>query len=80
MENNRNFYSRATDNTMKLWDLRKYNKPIKIFNDLPNNCYKTEVCLSPEEDYVLTGTSISRKKNKKENEMEYGQLKIFSTK
>ena len=41
MENNRNFYSRATDNTMKLWDLRKYNKPIKIFNNLPNNSYKT---------------------------------------
>ena len=79
MENNRNFYSRATDNTMKLWDLRKYNKPIKIFNDLPNNYYKTEVCLSPEEDYVLTGTSISKNKNKKENEIEYGQLKIFST-
>ena len=79
MENNRNFYSRATDNTMKLWDLRKYTKPIKIFKDLPSNSYKTEICLSPEEDYVLTGTSVLKRKNKKENEIEYGQLKVFST-
>jgi len=79
MENNRNFYSRATDNTMKLWDLRKYNKPIKIFNNLPNNSYKTEICLSPDEDYVLTGTSVINSKNKKENEIEYGKVKIFST-
>ena len=79
MENNKNFYSRATDNTMKLWDLRKYNKPIKIFNDLPCNNYKTEICLSPEEDYVLTGTSVIKRKNKKENDIEFGKLKIFST-
>ena len=79
MENNRNFYSRSTDNTMKLWDIRKYNKPIKIFDNLPNNSYKTEICLSPEEDYVVTGTSIIRRKDKKENEIEYGKLKIFST-
>ena len=79
MENNKNFYSRATDNTMKLWDLRKYNKPIKIFNDLPCNNYKTEICLSPEEDYVLTGTSVIKRKNKNENDIEFGKLKIFST-
>ena len=79
MENNRNFYSRATDNTMKLWDLRKYTRPIKIFDNLPSNSYKTEICLSPEEDYVLTGTSIIKDKNKKENEIQYGQVKVFST-
>ena len=79
MENNKNFYSRCTDNTMKLWDLRKYNKPIKVFNDLPCHSYKTEICLSPEEDYVLTGTSVIRRKNQKENEIQYGKLKIFST-
>lgn len=79
MENNRNFYSRATDHTMKLWDIRKYNKPLKIFEDLPCNHYKTEICLSPEEDYVLTGTSIIKRKNKNENIIEYGKLKIFST-
>ena len=79
MENNRNFYSRATDHTMKLWDIRKYNKPLKIFEDLPCNHYKTEICLSPEEDYVLTGTSIIKRKNKSENNIEYGKLKIFST-
>ena len=80
MENNRNFYSRATDNTMKLWDLRNYTKPIKIFNNLPSNSYKTEICLSPDEDYVLTGTSVIKSKNKKDNnDIEYGKVKIFST-
>ena len=79
MENNRNFYSRATDNTMKLWDIRKYTKPLKIFGNLPSNSYKTEICLSPDEDYVLTGTSIIKSKNKKENEIQYGQVKVFST-
>ena len=79
MENNRNFYSRSTDNTMKLWDIRKYNKPIKKWDDLPCNSYKTEICLSPEEDYVCTGTSVMKQKNKKENDIIYGKLKIFST-
>jgi len=80
MENNRNFYSRATDNTMKLWDLRNYTKPIKIFNNLPSNSYKTEICLSPDEDYVLTGISVIKSKNKKDNnDIEYGKVKIFST-
>ena len=79
MENNRNFYSRATDNTMKLWDLRKYTKPIKIFDNLPSKSYKTEICLSPDEDYVLTGTSVIKSKNKKNIEGEYSKVKIFST-
>ena len=79
MENNRNFYSRATDNTMKLWDLRKYTKPVKIFDNLPSNSYKTEICLSPDEDYVLTGTSIIKDKTRNENEIQYGQVKVFST-
>ena len=79
MENNRNFYSRATDNTMKLWDLRKYTKPIKIFDNLPSKSYKTEICLSPDEDYVLTGTSVIKSKNKKNLEGEYSKVKIFST-
>ena len=79
MENNRNFYSRATDNTMKLWDIRKYNKPVKVWDNLPCNNYKTEICISPEEDYVLTGTSAIKRKNMKEGDIEYGKVKVFST-
>ncbi|GBG79575.1 hypothetical protein CBR_g29722 [Chara braunii] len=49
--------SRATDDTLKAWDLRRFNSPLKVFDDLPNRYAQTNVSFSPDERLILTGTS-----------------------
>ncbi|KAJ6232350.1 gastrulation defective protein [Anaeramoeba flamelloides] len=50
--------SRATDNTIKIWDLRKTSKPLKVLDDLLLDSDQMEVLFSPDEKYIVTGTSI----------------------
>jgi WD40 repeat protein len=50
--------SRGLDDTMKLWDLRKATQPIFTWNDLTNYKNKTNITCSPDEKFVLTGTSV----------------------
>lgn len=33
---------------------------LKVFEDLPNNYAQTNIAFSPEEDLILTGTSVER--------------------
>lgn len=49
--------SRGTDGTLKLWDLRNFRNPLKVFAGLPANYSNTNVALSPDERLVLTGTA-----------------------
>lgn len=49
-----------------------FNKPIQVWENLSNQNYKTQVDLSPDEKFVITGTSSLKKDGK-------GGLKIFST-
>lgn len=71
-EDNYKFFSRADDNTMKMWDIRRYKKPLNVWNDLPCFSSKTGIALSPDESMILTGTSV--KKNH-----ENSSLMFFST-
>jgi WD repeat-containing protein 70 len=64
--------SRACDDTMKLWDLRAFKKPVHVWEELDNFFPKTQVSLSPDEKYVLTGTSAKEKQG-------HGFLMIYST-
>ena len=50
--------TRAGDNTMKIWDIRNFKKPLNAWYNLENNDQHTQVSLSPDEQYILTGTSI----------------------
>ncbi|KAM7496156.1 hypothetical protein LguiA_020570 [Lonicera macranthoides] len=52
--------SRSFDDTLKVWDLRQIKDPLKVFEDLPNHYSQTNIAFSPDEQLILTGTSIER--------------------
>ncbi|XP_074268443.1 uncharacterized protein LOC141591854 [Silene latifolia] len=56
----RHLISRSFDCTLKVWDLRQMKQSLKVFEDLPNNYAQTNIAFSPEEDLILTGTSVER--------------------
>ncbi|EAS02900.1 WD domain, G-beta repeat protein (macronuclear) [Tetrahymena thermophila SB210] len=51
--------TRNCDGTLKLWDLRNFKKPINYVDNLPSYSPGPSVCLSPDEKYILTGSSTS---------------------
>lgn len=52
--------SRSMDDTMKLWDIRNTKYPAQEWKDLTNLSSKTNICISPDEKLVLTGTSVRK--------------------
>jgi WD40 repeat protein len=52
--------SRGGDETVKLWDLRMFSKPVVVRNGMPSNYVETDVSFSPKERYILTGTSFPK--------------------
>ena len=59
----RRFVSRALDDSMKVWDMRKSDQPLFSWDEqhsLFNLNPKTSVTLSPNEKIVLTGTSVRK--------------------
>ncbi|PAN47009.1 hypothetical protein PAHAL_9G203800 [Panicum hallii] len=52
--------SRSMDSTLKIWDLRRMKTPLKVFEDLPNHYAETNAAFSPDEQLILTGTSIEK--------------------
>ncbi|XP_008447362.2 uncharacterized protein LOC103489831 [Cucumis melo] len=52
--------SRSFDGSLKVWDLRQMKKPLKVFDDLPNNYAQTNIAFSPDEQLFLTGTSVEK--------------------
>lgn len=60
------------DATLKVWDVRRSKVPIAAVEDLPNRYAQTSVILSPDGDYVITGTSVVNKQG-------LGRLCAFET-
>lgn len=54
------FLSRCQDNTMRLYDLRRFDRPVHTWYEMPNNHSHTGICLSPDEKYILTGSSNTK--------------------
>ena len=52
--------SRSMDDTMKIWDISNPKQPIQEWKDLTNLSSKTNICISPNEKLVLTGTSVRK--------------------
>eukprot|EP00262_Sarcandra_glabra_P013454 TRINITY_DN3727_c0_g2_i2.p1 TRINITY_DN3727_c0_g2~~TRINITY_DN3727_c0_g2_i2.p1 ORF type:complete len:496 (-),score=89.49 TRINITY_DN3727_c0_g2_i2:94-1404(-) len=52
--------SRSFDGTLKVWDLRQMKKPVKVFEELPNNYAQTNVAFNHDEQLIFTGTSVER--------------------
>ena len=48
------------DDTMKVWDIRNTVHPINEWTDLTNLSSKTNICLSPDEKLIMTGTSVRK--------------------
>lgn len=49
--------SRAMDNTLKIWDIRKFEKPTKEVKNLLNLWEQTDCLFSEDDKLIITGTS-----------------------
>ncbi|KAJ3300103.1 hypothetical protein HK104_004572 [Borealophlyctis nickersoniae] len=52
--------TRGMDDTLKLWDIRKFTKPLASATGLLNFFEETNVTFSPNDRYILTGTSVKK--------------------
>ncbi|KAG2425173.1 hypothetical protein HXX76_013927 [Chlamydomonas incerta] len=53
---NTTLLSRGADATLKIWDLRKFNVPLKVHDGLSAPYAQTRAIFSPDESVILTGT------------------------
>lgn len=52
--------TRSMDDTLKIWDIRNTKHPSQEWKDLTNLSAKTNICFSPDEKTILTGTSVRK--------------------
>uniref|UniRef100_A0A8C6TMM2 WD repeat-containing protein 70 n=1 Tax=Neogobius melanostomus TaxID=47308 RepID=A0A8C6TMM2_9GOBI len=52
--------SRGGDDTLKLWDIRNFKKPVNVANGLTNYSEMTDCCFSPDDKLLFTGTSVKK--------------------
>lgn len=52
--------SRGGDDTVKLWDIRQFKKPVVVAENLPNVFPMTDVAFSPDDKLVITGLSVRK--------------------
>lgn len=52
--------SRGGDDTLKLWDMRNFKKPLKVRENLISYYTVTDCIFSPNDRMVLTGTSVKK--------------------
>lgn len=65
--------SRGNDDTLKIWDLRSFKKPLNVWSDLFSRYEQTDCCFSPDDSMVMTGVSLNRGET-------LGSLKLYNTK
>ena len=64
----RHLASRSTDHTLKLWDIRKFKEPLSQYGDLHNRFSMTDVTFSPDDRFLITGTSTKKKSDDNTND------------
>lgn len=52
--------TRGCDDTLKLWDLRVFKKPLHVFEGLFSRYATTDCTFSPDDAMILTGESLRR--------------------
>ncbi|CAL4143095.1 unnamed protein product, partial [Meganyctiphanes norvegica] len=57
---NKSFVTRGGDDTLKLWDIRNYKEPVHVKKELFNRFSNTDALFSPNDQLVVTGTSLDR--------------------
>jgi len=59
-EDNYTLISRGGDDTLKVWDLRKFKEALAVFDDLDNSYAESNCIFSPKDDMIIAGTSIKK--------------------
>ena len=57
---NHHVATRGGDDTLKLWDIRKFKSPVHSVSNLFSRFDVTECCFSPDDRMVVTGTSMGK--------------------
>ncbi|EGR27210.1 WD repeat protein [Ichthyophthirius multifiliis] len=57
---NLRFVSRNVDGTLKLWDLRKFSKPVTYVDNIVSYSPSPGVCIQNEDKYIVTASSVSK--------------------
>jgi hypothetical protein len=70
------FLTRGCDDTLKVWELRKFTSPLAEFPNLPNKYPEADVAWSPDQKVFVAGTSVIPAKNG--NEGEVGKLVFYN--
>lgn len=52
--------TRACDDTLKLWDIRAFRKPLFVADDLFSRYDTTDCMFSPDDSMIVTGQSLKR--------------------
>ncbi|KAJ6627170.1 hypothetical protein B0H10DRAFT_1941346 [Mycena sp. CBHHK59/15] len=60
----RTVLTRGGDDTVKLWDLRSFKKPLATRSDLATLYPNTNAMFSPDDKYIITGTGATAKGGK----------------
>jgi WD40 repeat protein len=57
---NQTLVSRGGDDTMKVWDIRSFKRPVNVATGLQNFFSITDCTFSPDEKIIVTGTSVRK--------------------
>jgi WD40 repeat protein len=57
---NQTLVSRGGDDTLKLWDIRSFKRPVNVVTGLQNFYTVTDCTFSPDEKMIVTGTSVRK--------------------
>lgn len=57
------FATRSCDDTMKLWDIRFFKKPVHVADNLYSRYDTTDCMFSPDDSMLITGESLNKGKN-----------------
>ena len=69
--------TRNGDHTLKVWDVRNFNKPIVHYSNLLNYFPGSKMCISPNGKYLLAGTSVSPNPDERESYLHFFDTTTF---
>ena len=62
---------------MKVWDTRNFTKPIAQYGNMLNYFPGSKMCLSPNGEYLLAGTSVGKQIDQKESYLHFFDTTTF---
>ncbi|EKX54156.1 hypothetical protein GUITHDRAFT_100403 [Guillardia theta CCMP2712] len=70
------------DKTVKVWDVRRTDKPVKIFENVDCSSFGSAICFSPDGNFFAVGSRVfssSSARSKKKRKEERGEVNIFDS-